>query len=79
MYGSHDRQARAPSRLIEKTMNNERGSVRYKPENLVCNILVYECEVDLQTFREWRDRLTLTENDLVKRLGKSQYDAELGK
>ena len=53
--------------------------MRYKPKNLVCNILVYECEVDLQTFREWRDRLTLTENDLIKRLGKSQYDAELGK
>ena len=52
--------------------------MRYKPKNLVCNVLVYEGEVDLQTFREWRDRLTLTQNDLVKRLGKSQYDAELG-
>jgi DNA-binding transcriptional regulator YiaG len=50
-------------------MNNERGSVRYKPKNLVCNVLVYEGEVDLQTFREWRDRLTPTQNDLVKRLG----------
>jgi hypothetical protein len=38
-------------------------AIQAKEFGLQC-VLVYEGEVDLQTFREWRDRLTLTQNDL---------------